>query len=234
MAPVNHIEEEKHNLTKRNLVMAVMAIWVTVLFLVLGGGSFYLFVVKAPNDNYRAKSVIIVKRYCGAIDRLNELENSTEHNYIVYRTRLSDILYDLEEVKNEIDDVQPPTSPKLISFDRDFKAVLDCAIECLNKEVVYLDQIEDIAPDIRTINEYRWRMDRANNKYEKMMYKRRYDYVRGKIKKDFDAVRQLSAEIEQSNAELSESTLQLTPQINELFSIETTRYQPAVIYIYLD
>jgi len=214
--------------------MAVLAVWVTFLFLLVGGGSFYLFVVKAPNDNYSGKTAIIVKRYGRTISRLNELENAPEHNLTIYRTRLSEILYDFEEAKSEIDEVEPPTSPKLISFDRNFKTVLGCGIDCLTKELEYLDKIEDIAPEIRTINEYRWRMDRANTKYEKMMYKRRYDYVRGKIKKDYENARPLSNEIEKLNVDLSETTLQLSPQINEVFSLDVPDYQPAVIFIYLD
>lgn len=234
MPATDHDKADRYNVTKRNLVMIVLAIWVTFLFLLLGGGSFYLFVIKAPNDNYRAKTTMIVKRYGRTIARLNDLENDPEHNYTVYRTRLSDILYDLEEVKAEIEGVESPTSPNLIAFDREFKTVIDCAIACIDKEVSYLDRIENIAPELRTINEYRWRMDRANTKYEKMMYKRRYDYVRGKIKSKYEPLQPLSLDIEQSNATLSDSSLLLSPTIYELFSIETPCYQPAVIYIYLD
>ncbi|MCP4231044.1 MAG: hypothetical protein GY771_12975 [bacterium] len=128
-------DEDNYNATKRNLVMAVLAAWVTFLFLLLGGGSFYLFVIKAPNDNYRNKTAIIVRRYGHTLERLNELESGNDHDLKVYRTRLSEILYDFEEAQTEISRVEPPTSPELISFDRNFKTVLKCAIACIEREV---------------------------------------------------------------------------------------------------
>ncbi|MCP4231043.1 MAG: hypothetical protein GY771_12970 [bacterium] len=77
-------------------------------------------------------------------------------------------------------------------------------------------------------------MDKANTKYEKMMYKRKYDYVRGKVEDDFKKIRPHSKEVEALNAELSDVTGMLSPQIKDAFSLDAPDYQPTVIFVYLD